>query len=133
MSQKNKFKLTVIKKNTYLCRMNVTFSDKKFQKIVNDDRKMDRVFGKIRAEKLRVRLIQLEDAETLEEVRYLPGNYHELIGDRKGQWACDLDQPYRLIFKPHEEPIPENEHGQYIWLEILGVEIIEVVNYHKER
>ena len=113
--------------------MNITFSDNKFQKIVNDDKKMVRTFGKIRAEKLRIRLIQLKDAETLEFVRHLPGNYHELTGDRKGQWACDLDQPYRLIFKPHEDPIPENEYGQYIWLEILGVEIIEVINYHKER
>jgi hypothetical protein len=36
--------------------MNISFSDKKFQKIVNDDRKMDRELGRIRAEKLRVRL-----------------------------------------------------------------------------
>ena len=113
--------------------MNITFFDRKFEKIVNDDRAMDRAFGKIRAGKLRLRLTQLEDAETLEAVRHLPGNYHELIGDRKGQWACDLDQPYRLIFKPHEDPIPKNEHGQYIWIEILGVEIIEIINYHKER
>ena len=34
------------------------------------------------------------------------GHYHELTGDRKGEWACDLDQPYRLIFEPHEKPIP---------------------------
>jgi len=113
--------------------MNITFSDNKFQKIVNDDRKMDRTFGKIRAEKIRARMTQLKFAKTLEDVRYLPGNYHELSGDRKGQWACDLDQPYRLIFEPHEDPIPENVHGQYIWLEIIGVEIIEIVNYHKER
>jgi proteic killer suppression protein len=111
--------------------MNISFSDKKFQKIVNDDRKMNKEFGFIRAEKVRVRLTQLEDAATLEAVRFLPGNYHELTGDRKGQWACDLDQPYRLVFKPHEDPIPENRHGQFIWLEILGVEIIEIVNYHK--
>ena len=52
--------------------------------------------------------------------------------NRKGQWACDLDQPYRLIFEPHENPIPTNEHAQYIWLEIKGVEIVEIVNYHKE-
>jgi len=45
---------------------------------------------------------------------------------------CDLDQPYRLIFEPHENPIPANEHGQYIWLKIAGIEIIEIVNYHKE-
>lgn len=50
--------------------------------------------------------------------------------DRKGQWSCDLDQPYRLIFKPHEDPIPEDEYGRYIWIEITVVEIIEIANYH---
>ena len=113
--------------------MEITFADNNLGKIVNDDRKMVREFGKIRAEKIRARLTQMKFAKTLEDVRYLPGNYHELIGDRKGQWACDLDQPYRLVFEPHEHPIPENEHGQYVWLKIIGVEIIEIVNYHKER
>ena len=69
-------------------------------------------------------------AETLEEVRNLPGRYHELTGNRKGQWACDLDHPYRLIFVPHEDPIPTNPDGQYIWIEIKGVEIIDIGNYH---
>ena len=95
--------------------------------------KMLKEFGKLRATKIRARLTQLKFANTLEDVRFLPGNYHELIGDRKGQWACDLDQPYRLIFEPHEDPIPTNEHNQYIWIDILGVEIIEIVNYHKEK
>ena len=51
------------------------------------------------------RISVLESAATLEEVRYMSGHFHELVGDRKGQWACDLDQPYRLIFEPHENPI----------------------------
>lgn len=113
--------------------MKITFADKKLNKIVNDDRKMDRELGKSRAEKLRIRLTQLQDAKTLEDTRYLSGKYHELADNRKGQWACDLDQPYRLVFEPHENPIPENEHGQYVWLKIVGVEIIEIINYHKEK
>jgi len=113
--------------------MDITFADKKFQKIVNDDRIIVRELGKIRADKVRTRLVQMRFAKTLEVVRALPGNYHELTDDRKRQWACDLDQPYRLIFEPHEEPIPTNEHGQYIWIEITGIEIIEIVNYHKEK
>lgn len=76
------------------------------------------------------RLRDLLAAETLEDVRYLPGHYHELVGNRKGQWACDLDQPYRLIFEPHENPIPTNKDGKYIWIEIKGVEIVEIENYH---
>ncbi len=110
--------------------MKITFTNRKLNKIANDDRKMIKELGKKRAEKLKLRLTQLQDAETLEDVRNLPGSYHELTSNRKGQWACDLDQPYRLVFKPHEDPIPSNEQGQYIWLEIIGVEIMEIIDYH---
>ena len=49
--------------------MNITFADKKFQKMVNDDRKMLKEFGSLRAEKMRDRLAQLKLSNTLEDVR----------------------------------------------------------------
>ena len=113
--------------------MEITFTDKKFEKLANDDRKMVKEFGKIRADKIKTRLAQLRFATNLEDLRHLPGNYHELTNNRKGQWACDLDQPYRLVFTSHVNPIPINQHGQYVWMEITGVEVIEAVNYHKEK
>lgn len=113
--------------------MDIIFTSKKFERLANNDRNLVKEFGKFRADKIKKRLTQLRFAATLEDVRNLPGNFHELIGNRKGQWACDLDQPFRLVFAPQEMPIPSNEHGQYVWLEITGVEIIEVVNYHKEK
>ena len=112
--------------------MKITFTHKKLENLVNNDRKMLKEFGRNRAQKLSLRLTQLLDAESLEDVKFLPGNYHELKNERKGQWACDLDQPYRLVFTPHEDPIPTNRDGQYIWKEIKGVEVIEIINYHKE-
>jgi toxin HigB-1 len=113
--------------------MEITFGNKKLEKLANDDRKCLREMGKIRAEKFKERLVQMKFVKTLEEVRFLPGNYHELSENRKGQWACDLDQPYRLLFEPHENPIPSDEHGRYIWIEIKGVEVIEITNYHKVK
>ncbi|MCU7549325.1 type II toxin-antitoxin system RelE/ParE family toxin [Chitinophagaceae bacterium LB-8] len=113
--------------------MNITFADKNLGKLANDDRKRVQKLGKLRADLLKLRLNQLASATTLEDVRHLPGKYHELKDDRKGQWACDLDQPYRLIFKPHENPIPTDPDGKYIWIEITGVEVIEITNYHKEK
>ena len=113
--------------------MDITFKHKKLKKLANDDKKLVKEFGKLRADKIKSRLAQLRFATTLEEVRNMPGNYHELINNRKGQWACDLDQPYRLVFTPQESPIPTNEHGKYVWVEITGVEVIGVVNYHKEK
>jgi proteic killer suppression protein len=108
----------------------ITFDDKKLEKLANDFKKCQKQMGQIRAKLYNKRLGDLRNALSLEDVRYLPGHYHELTGNRKGKWACDLDQPYRLIFEPHEQPIPTDDNGKYIWLEIKGVEIIEITNYH---
>lgn len=113
--------------------MDLTFADKDLKKCASDQRKCQKEMGKLRADLFLRRIADLEAANTLEDVRYMPGHYHELTQDRKGQWACDLDQPYRLVFRPHEDPIPEDENHKYIWAEILGVEIVEIVNYHKEK
>ena len=110
--------------------MVITFADKQLQKLAADYAKCRQKMGDIRARLFIKRLNALRDASTLEEVRNVPGRFHELTGDRKGQWGCDLDHPNRLVFTPHENPIPTNEYGQYIWLEITGVEIIDIVDYH---
>lgn len=110
--------------------MNITFVDKKLETLSEDYNICRQKMGVKRAKLFIKRLNALRDADSLEDVRNLPGRFHELKGDRKGQWGCDLDHPYRLVFTPIENPIPTNEHGQYIWLEITGVEIIEIVDYH---
>ncbi len=111
--------------------MNITFKDSKIEKYANNDRLAVRKLGTVRAKFFKQRLDELSAATALEDVRHLPGRFHALKADRKGQWSCDLDHPYRLVFEPQEDPIPTNEDGQYLWIEILGVEIIEIVNYHK--
>jgi proteic killer suppression protein len=113
--------------------MDISFGDKDLKKYANEDRLAIRKLGSKRAQVFKQRLDDLRAADTLEDVRHLPGHYHELKENRKGQWSCDLDQPYRLIFIPHEDPIPTNADGQYVWIEIRGVEVIEITNYHKER
>ncbi len=110
--------------------MDITFDNNELEKLANDYSGCQKEMGQVRAKLYNKRLGDLRNACTLEDVRNLPGHYHELTGDRKGQWACDLNHPYRLVFEPHEQPIPVNEHGQFIWLEIKGVEVLEVVNYH---
>jgi Plasmid maintenance system killer protein len=110
--------------------MEITFTDKKLKKLAEDYPKSQKELGIIRATLFHRRLNDLYNAETLEDVKNLPGKYHELVSDRKGQWACSLDHPYRLIFEPHEKPIPADKNGRYVWIEIKGVEIIEIVDYH---
>lgn len=110
--------------------MDIKFGHNKLEKLANDSRKCFKELGPIRGKLYLKRLNDLLDAENLEKLRYVPGNFHELSGNRKGQWACDLDQPYRLVFIPQENPIPTNADGQFIWNEIVGVEILEIVDYH---
>ena len=110
--------------------MEVTYKNNNLRKYAEDDNYSVQKLGPVRSKLYLRRIGDLIAAETLEDTKSLPGNYHDLKSNRKGQWACDLDQPYRLIFEPHERPIPTNESGQYIWLEIKGVEIIDIDNYH---
>lgn len=110
--------------------MNITIRDRKLKKIADSRAKLIARYGKNRGEKLKERLDDLMAATTLEDVRHLPGNHHELVKNRKGQWACSLDGAYRLIYIPHENPIPTDPDGRYIWDEIVGVEIIEIEDYH---
>lgn len=110
--------------------MKITFRKKKFKQLANDYQKSIKILGQRRAKLFQKRLQSLLLVDNLEEVRNMPGHFHELIENRKGQWACDLDQPYRLVFEPHENPVPTDKDGRSIWVEIKGVEIIEIVNYH---
>lgn len=110
--------------------MDISFQNKKLEKLLDNPSKLKRELGPLRAKLFLMRLGALVNASTLEDVRHLPGNFHELKADRKGQWACDLDQPFRLIFELHEDPIPTDASGRYVWLEIKGVEVIEITSYH---
>jgi len=110
--------------------MKVFFKNKKLEKLCNSPNKLIKELGILRATKLQQRLDDLYAATTLEDTRYLPGHYHELVEDRKGQWACDLDQPYRLVFEPTEKPIPTDDDGRYLWTAISIIDIIEITNYH---
>lgn len=110
--------------------MIITFTNKKLEGLANNYKKCQKQMGKSRTTLFNKRLNDLINAVTLEDTRHLPGKYHELTGNRKGQWSCDLDQPYRLIFEPHEKPIPVSKNGNFIWLEIKGVEVIEIIDYH---
>ena len=110
--------------------MEITFANRQMTKLANDFRKCQEKLGPKRAKLYNKRLNDLLNAVTLEDLRHLPGHYHELKGNRKGQLACDLDQPYRLVFEPHEKLIPTNQDGKFDWLLIKGVEILEITNYH---
>lgn len=110
--------------------MNISFADKKFEKACNDHKLLVKKEGAIRARKLRQRLDDLAAAATLDVMRHLPGRFHELTGDRAGQFALDLDHPYRLIFVPDHNPVPRKADSGIDWTAVTAVRIIGVEDYH---
>jgi len=110
--------------------VDISFSDNKFEKLANDQRLLQKAYGQIGANFIKKRLDDLRAAKTLEDCKKLPGKYHELTENRKGQLATHVEQPNRLIFKPTNDPIPLNDNGGLDWSKVTSIEIIEVTNYH---
>jgi len=50
----------------------ISFGDRKLEKLANDYRKCQKGFGQLRAKIFNKRLLDLHNAQTLEDVRYLP-------------------------------------------------------------
>jgi toxin HigB-1 len=97
----------------------------------NELKQLVKRYGKRRADRINRRLADLQAAPTLETMRALfTGRCHELMGDRKGQLALDLEHPYRLIFEVDHDPVPSKVDGGLDWSAVTAVIIIEVVDYH---
>jgi proteic killer suppression protein len=80
---------------------------------------------------IRNRLDDLAAADSLDVIRKLPQHRcHELTGNRKGQLAVDLAHPYRLIFKPDDDPPVTKTDGGIDWKRVKTILIIEIEDYH---
>lgn len=112
--------------------MEISFRTKKLSKQCNKRRKCIKSFGQICADKIRARLDDLKDSPNLEFVRlYLPqARLHPLKGNRKGQYALDLEHPKRLIIKPDNNPLPELPDGGLDLSKVTKVQVIEIIDYH---
>jgi toxin HigB-1 len=110
--------------------MEVFFSSKKLADLIHDQRKCQRKFGADNAKLIMKRLDNLRFVSNLEEMNKLPGDIHELRGDRAGTCAIDLKHGYRLILEPAENPPPLKVDGGLDRQAITSVVIVDVENYH---
>jgi len=110
--------------------MEISYANSKIRKICTDDRVAKKELGNEGAKVLTKRLDQMQDAESLEDLRLLPGGYHELKGERKGQLACSITGQLRLVFTPANDPTPTKPDGGLDWSEVTAVMNVEIVDYH---
>lgn len=98
--------------------MEITYKNKKIEKVCTDARTAERAYGREMACKIHQRIDEISASETIEMmIRFHIGRCHPLTQNRKGQYAVDLVHPYRLVFE---------KNGN----EIQIANILEIVDYH---
>ncbi len=111
--------------------MDITFKTKKLKGLFNSQHKLQKEHGAAMAKVIRQRMDDLEAADNLETMRYLPGRCHELRGNLKGCFAVDLRGSFRLIFRPegHIDRYKKPDGG-IDWNRVVAIRIEEVQDYH---
>ena len=75
--------------------------------------------------------MELRAADTLADISTLPpARCHQLTGHRAGQFAVDVQHPFRLIFEPAHDPVPRKHDGGIDLTRVTAVRILEVTDYH---
>lgn len=98
--------------------MQIRYRTKKLEKFCTVAIEARKEYGLDIAEKLQQRVGELVAADSIDIlVRGRIGNCHPLHGDRQGQYAMDLSQPFRLIIKKFDA-------------QANVVIIVEVEDYH---
>lgn len=113
--------------------MKIVFHNRKLEKECCRQQQLQKIYGDRQAKLINIRLAALHAAVTLGDFwpPYGPGDRcHELKGNRSGQLSMDLVHPYRLIFCPAHDPIPQRPEGGLDWHKITAITIIGVENTH---
>jgi plasmid maintenance system killer protein len=111
--------------------MDVSISDRRLRKVINDNTACQREYGVDMAKKLTLRLASLRAAVSLADfwpAKSGPERCHELKGDLKGTFSVDLKHPYRLLFKPIKEPDVTDEQER--WRSITSIDITGIEDTH---
>jgi proteic killer suppression protein len=75
-----------------------SFKDKETQKLFMGRR--SKAVSEQTARRAQIKLAQLDQVESVEELKIPPGNrLHALGGDREGQWAIRINEQYRICFR----------------------------------
>ncbi|MBT3178366.1 MAG: killer suppression protein [Desulfobacula sp.] len=112
--------------------MDIFFRTKKLQKICSTRKVAIKELGANGGSKLMQRMAELNAANSLEDISHLPPHrLHELTGERKGQFSVDLKHPFRLLFIPINEPLPQKEDGGLDKTKIDEIQIIDIEDTHE--
>lgn len=111
--------------------MEVTFTKSKLQKLCNSASKLKGEYGPRMALKIQQRLIELADADTLEDMSTVIGaRCHPLVANLRGLFAVDLVHPDRLAFRPANDPLPLKPDRGLDLARVTAIEVVGIGDYH---
>ena len=114
--------------------MEITFSDRKLRKAIEDESVSRRLYGSEMARKLILRLASLKAANSLAVFwppKTGPERCHELNGPLEGIFSVDLKHPYRLLFRPDEGPKNTRLDGKARWEQITAIAVASIEDTHE--
>ena len=111
--------------------MNIVFKTVKLRKIFCCEKELVREYGKKNTSKITKRISYFRNVSNLSQVPVdVPFRRHLLKGNYEGCFSVDLKQPYRLIFRPANNPLPMLDNGGVDLKRVTSIEIIGVEDYH---
>jgi plasmid maintenance system killer protein len=109
----------------------LSFRNNKLAKLLNSEREILRTYGADNGRRIMLRLSNIRDATTLEELSKVPQTrVHELKADRNEQISVDAKHPYRLILVCNNDETPRKDDGGLDWARITKVQLIEIIDTH---
>ncbi len=110
--------------------MDISFVDKKLEKIFNSEKELHKKYG-TNARYIKRRMAVLIAAPSLAHISHRPPERrHNLEGKRKGTFAVDLKHPFRLILKPNHDPVPLREDKGIDLHKVTAITILGVEDYY---
>lgn len=107
---------------------------RKLKAVLEDEAACQKQYGRDMTKKIMMRLSELRSANSLVDFwppMSGPERCHELKGNLTGTFSIDLQQPYRLLFRPIEETPPEDRSNEQVrWASITKIEIVGIEDTH---
>lgn len=113
--------------------MEISIDNRKLKAALEDDSVCQRRYGKTMTKYIRLRIDALHAADSLHDFwppKSKPERVHELSGKLLGTYSADLQQPYRLLFKPWYESSVKLVDEQERWQSIKKIEILSIEDTH---
>lgn len=110
--------------------MELSYKTNKLQRSLTTDKGLAKTYG-VLAKKLKLRINQLESAETLEVISRLPVlRLHRLLGKERRLWSIDVQENWRILFELDHDPLPYMEDGGVDIGSVTKIRIAAVEDLH---